>query len=207
VSHARRVRATVAVVAVGVIAALAWALERPSPASVGGNGVAPAVFVVDLKPGHIVCGPLGPAARPADELLVTVGTYGRQPQALQVSVDGRDSTAQRHESGRIGLPLPRSAVSGGARACIRNEGSYRVAIAGMPGRGARLDGRPMAFAVSFVLKDSNPPSWLNRAPTIVRKVGDAPGAPFGPGTGWLAALALAMGLTASFVAAWRTLSR
>ena len=207
-THARRVRATVAVVAVGVLVALAWALTRPVPSLVGGNGIAPRSFVLDLKPGHIVCDALGPAARPADELLVTLGTYSRPPQPLKVSVDGRGAPAgRRYQSGPVRLSLPDNAGNGGKAACIRNAGTARVAIAGTPGGGARVDGRRRPFSVSFALRDSDPPSWLGRAPTIVARVANAPGAPFGSVTGWIAVLLFGTGLVASFVTAWRALGR
>jgi hypothetical protein len=207
VIDARLVRASVAVVGVVVLAVLVWGLTRPQPRAVGGNGVPPSQFVINLAPRAVVCSPLGRATRDADAVEATLGTYGRPAQPLRLSVNGSSRVTTGYRSGVVTLGLPAGAARGGDRACVRNLGTARVAIAGVHGGGSVVNGRGRPFGLSLALVDTDPPSWWNRTPTLVAHVGDAPGAPLGSATGWVAALMFALGLVGALLLAGRSLSR
>lgn len=190
------VRAVAAVTIAGIVAAFVWALSQPADAVVGGNQIRPVAFVVTLAPGQQACDALGTATAPADVLIVTIGTYSRPAQPVRLSVDGHSAPVlRRYTEGVVTIPLPPTARDGGAHACLRNLGTRRIALAGVPTGERRVSvaGHLQRAALSLELHQGDPETWGDRAGDIMRRIGDAAGAPLGGATGWLVVLLFVAG--------------
>ncbi len=181
-------RALACAAVVGVVVAFVWALTRPAEIIVGSNHVTPASFVLEsLRPGQKVCDQLGYASRPADAVRLTVGTYEAPAQPLTLTVDGATSSLRSYKQGVVDVPLPAGHARGGDEACLRNDGTRRIAVAGVPGLApaGKVDGKDINGKISFALADHDPPSWGARMADVIDHIGRATGAPLGGVTGYL----------------------
>lgn len=154
---------------IGGLIALALAIgvhgSQPRPAILGSNGVRPAEFVAVLPADKVLCQSDQRVPRDTGFLAMTIGTYYRAGQPVEVHLrDGEGNLLARGrlrrgwQQGAVSLPLDR-AISrdiGSARLCLTNRGKHDIAVAGSAssrGVAARIgrrfaDGRISALYVS-----------------------------------------------------------
>jgi hypothetical protein len=138
--------------------------------------------VASLAPHGEACqGPLSPPAEAFDRVVISLGTYGKPGQPVEVSV--RDAASRRVlSSGRLagGYPdiaeapehsvpvrslTPRSAIE----VCVRNAGTGKVAVYGSTGLAhrtstAEIDGKPAPSDLAVRVERGKPRSLLARLP-------------------------------------------
>ena len=139
-----------------LVVASAWALHDRQPGVVGYNGARPYSFVATLAPGRPVCTGLGSSRAEPDRVRVTVGTNGVGAQPLRLAIAGVGAgTTVRAGDGVVDLPLPALPAGGRRAACLENLGRRPVLIAGEPGGGSSIRGRPQPYSVSYELVDTH----------------------------------------------------
>lgn len=168
------------VVAVGSLLLAAILVKRSESFSLG---VAPAAPVAEIQPDSTVC--QGPIAVPAafDRVALTLGTFMRPGQALDIRV--RDAgSAKTLASGR----LPRGYADNSEqqvrvghvgrgrsiRVCFTNRGSRRVVAYGDPGQAhapstVTIDGSPRDVDASIRFLYDQPRSLLSLAPRMIER--------------------------------------
>lgn len=207
-----RIALTVSLLIVG--AGIALALSERGARMAGTSFVAQRHFAVALPPGTSACQPGTYLADDAAAVSALVGTYGRPRPALAVtfsepngSVVARGRLGAGRREGDVVLPLNR--VVEGSRsvtACMRNEGSARVVLAGdvaNADNAARVDGEPVGGVMGFRYLREGRESWWQLAPVVAQRFGLGKAEVFGT---WTLPL-LALAIVALWVAAIRLLLR
>ena len=195
---------------VAVIGTVAWALHTHHSSVVGSNGIRPVAFASTIPPHGSVCDFAGTATSPVDAIQFTVGTAGKPPQPLQLTLSGVGASAvlQSYPDGVVDLRLPSAHRVAGGTACLHNLGTQPVFLAGetaSAGNGALVNGRPVAFHPSFGLLSDHPPSWWSLASSVSSRVGLGRGGAGGSWTGVLVIVLLAASLLGAVwtASAWR----
>ena len=184
-----------ATLAAGLVLIVVLAVTRES-GLVYSIGSGPAAPSAPLAAGHEACqGPLSPPAQAFDRVVVSLGTYGKPGQPVEVSV--RDAASHRVLStGKLagGYPdiekapeqsipvtriTPRSAID----VCVRNAGTGKVAVYGTTG---------LAHRTSTAIVDGKPQPSIDLAVRLER----------GPKRSLLARLPDAFGHAATFKPSW-----
>lgn len=188
-----------------LLAAAAWALHQRQPEIVGYNGARPFAFVATVAPGKPVCTGLGAARTPPESVRITVGTNGNGEQPLRIRVPGAgQGPVQTARDGVNDLVLPDGAGEGSAgEACLVNVGRRPLLVAGEPGAGSRIRGRPQKYTVSYELVDRTPPRWSADAGDALSHVGLARAGAGGTATGYVVFVLLGLALVGALVAAFR----
>lgn len=202
------VAATVAIVALGLVAVLSESKPRLAQT----NNVPPQRVVAELGPGQQVCQGLETVPSGVARLVLRTPPRleGEFPVAAQVR-GGRDvslaDSVGEARAGRlvvdVGSP-PRSTID--AEICLTNEGRERLSLSGFPIRGeqaARVDGAPGRGRLAMDYLRPGRESWWELAGTVAHRFGIGKAAFFGDWTLW-AALALMAG---AWVAALRLVLR
>lgn len=187
--------ASLLVVTVGVLVAL---LDRGARMA-GTSFVRQLHFSVVVPPGETACQPRTHLADDAASAVLLVGTYGSPRPPLSVAFTKDDGTVLAR--GRLGggsrqgdVTVPFARVVEGnhsATACVRNEGSTRVALGGdiaSPENTARIKGSPAGGVVGFRYLREGQESWLELAPVVAQRFGLGKTAAFGTWTLPLVAL-------------------
>jgi hypothetical protein len=150
-----------------------------------------AVSLVELKAGEQACLDKAVVDEHAGRALITVGTYGRPPAPLRLSITGRGLREVRRvpptyaENLTFTVPVdpPDQAVV--TTICIRNDGRRKIALYGDAERTSRsttrVDGKPVPanFAIAFAERKHH--TLLERLPLAVERM-----QAFRPDVTWLA---------------------
>jgi hypothetical protein len=168
--------------AAGLVLLAVLAATRQSPL-VYSIGSGPGAAVAPLKPGDEACqGPLSPPADAFDRVVISLGTYFRPGEPVEVIV--RDAQSRRVlSSGRLAggypdiaqapehaVPISSTTLRAPAEVCVRNTGRRRVAVYGSTGLAHRtstaiIDGKPVSGSdLAVRLERAAPRSLLNRLP-------------------------------------------
>lgn len=170
----RAVRLTI--LALVVLAGLAYVLNRKDSGVVGSNSVRPLSFVGKLKAGDELCQLLGTSSRRPASVLMTLGLEGSGPQPLRTRVRGLRpiSVLRRYSDGVVSFPLPTVRAESSGVFCLLNGGSRPVSVAGEAGGDAHVNGRAVPFSASFTLVAMRR-RWKDRWAELFERVGFARG--------------------------------
>jgi hypothetical protein len=145
-------------------------------------GAAPAGPVAQPGPGEEACqAPIAPPAEPFDRVVVSLGTFGRPGEPVEVLIRSRsqevlargrldggypDIAAQPEHA----VPVPRTTLNEATEVCVRNVGARKVAVYGSVGlahRGSvgRLEERTVGD-IALRLERSEPRSLLAALPDV-----------------------------------------
>lgn len=159
-----------------LIAGIAIVLAERHPDRTGVNGIAPNAYVASLRPGQSIC---QPATVPSGTRTVglTAGVYGQPGPPLTLTFTSGSATLQGragggYPSGELSIPLPGVDRRESGLLCLRDAGSRRVALAGIPAVApvSRIDGRPSRAALEIeYLRGSA--SGFGLAGTVAHRVG------------------------------------
>jgi hypothetical protein len=174
-------RRVVAVGLLAIVVLLAVALLQRAPRRSGSDLTPNGAFVVALSKGQQAC--QGRELLPIDTaaLQMTIGTYGRPGSLLSVIVTGpRGETLtvgtlkQGWHQGVVRIPVARvTTATEGASVCLRNDGPWRVAVAGDfpdPGYELMVAGKTVhdvRLRVDYMRPGRE--TWLALAPTVVHR--------------------------------------
>ncbi|HEV2775290.1 MAG TPA: hypothetical protein VGV90_06845 [Solirubrobacteraceae bacterium] len=171
------------IVLIGGLIALAVAIvvqgSQPRPAILGSNGVRPAEFVAVLSADEVLCQSDQQVPRDTGSLAMTIGTYYRAGQPVEVylrDAEGnllvRGRLRRGWQQGAVSLPLDR-AISrdiSSAQLCLTNRGTHDIAVAGSAssrGVAARIGRRIADGRISALYVSSRRQSHFVRAGRIV----------------------------------------
>jgi len=190
------------VVALVVLVALAATRESPLVYSIGAGPAAP---VAALTAGEETCqGPLSPPADAFDRVVISLGTYFKPGQPVEVSV--RDAAGSRvlargslaggypdiGQAPEHSVPVPRTTAHGPIEVCVRNGGQRKVAVFGTTGLAHRtstasVDGKAINSDLALRLERAQPRSLLTRMPSVMSHAAMFKPAWVGAWTMWLLA--------------------
>ena len=171
-----RTRIAIGASLLALVAGIAIVLSQGREERTGVNGIAPQSYVASLRPGQRIC---QPATLPAGTRAVglTVGVYGRPGPPLALTFTGPGGTlhgalAQGYGGGAISVGVPASARQASGLLCVRNQGTSRLALAGVPAVGAvsAIDGRPSRAALEIDYLHGSA-SGFALGTTVARRVG------------------------------------
>jgi hypothetical protein len=196
-----RVRLTLCVALVLVVAGAFAVLSQRADRMAGSNGIGEIGFPVVVGPGKTVCQhtTLSDDTR---NVVMLVGTYGRPVPRLSLTFrapDGRQLASGAVPAGKteghVTVPLSRTADGStfDALACVRNGGTHRIALGGdiePQQSAATVNGRPTSggFALRYLRPGDE--SWWQLIPTISTRFGLGKAPIFGDWTLPIAALVL-----------------
>jgi hypothetical protein len=202
-------RLVLALVAVLIAAATVISLGRERSRILGSNSIGPSAFTIVLRSDDRACQGGTVPSRGADEVRLTIGSFGRRNAEIRVDAPGVGKglpTRIKHE-GVVDIPLPAQAWRARSGLCIANVGRRRVAIAGgtVPRRsGAVLNRRAVKGVFSATYLGPRR-LWRDDATTMIARVGYVKGLPGGRWTGALALLSLVLCVTVAIGSCWRWL--
>lgn len=169
-----------------LVLALAVAGTRPSPATLGSNGIRPSQFIAVVPADRTLCQSPDLLLRTTGSLKLTIGTYGRPGPQLRVALrdDGgtvlaRGGRRAGWQEGPVSIALDRAIRRDiGARLCVTNRGTGDIAVAGAvtgPKQAARIGRRVTQGRVSAVYVSGRRRSYLGRVDAIAGAMAHAPG--------------------------------
>jgi hypothetical protein len=118
--------------------ALILDMSGSAPRTAGSDFIHPQEFAVVLGPRGQVCQGIGPIPYDAARARVLIGTYGRPvpPITMSFSDAARRPVARASVSGGaqgyVNLPIHTFSSTPAVSVCLRNGGTYRVALGGAP---------------------------------------------------------------------------
>jgi hypothetical protein len=202
------VRLVLALAVVGIVIATVSSLTGTRSQLVGGNGIPPTEFAVQLPAGQRVCDPNVIVPAVVDAVDMTVGTYGATGQRLHLTVPGAGAgrTTVIGTEGVIPVPVPAGGSRGKPGLCIVNDGKRTLALAGIAqAPGLEIGGQASNGLVSFTFVDHEPGTWSDVFGDVLDQIGYAKGLPFGGIAGVVVLVLLLGALGGALAAGWRYL--
>lgn len=150
-----------------------------------------ALSLVELRAGQQACLDKAVVDEHSELALMTVGTYGRAPSPLQLTITGpglrevREIPPTYVDNITFTVPVdpPDQAVA--TTICVRNDGRRKVALYGGADRTSRsttlVDGEPIAANFTIVFADRDQHTLLEQLPLAVERM-----QAFRPDAPWLA---------------------
>ncbi|MCW3028755.1 MAG: hypothetical protein JWN81_1966 [Solirubrobacterales bacterium] len=210
-----RVRILLTLAVAAALAALIIDMSGRAPRTAGSDHASPIIFAATV-PGHgTLCQPAAYLPQDAAQVQILIGSYGRPLGDLRLSfldAAGHEVAYGRlpaggHE-GLLLIPIMRiGRAAAGSTVCLRNGGSYRLALGGEGGavnpNSEVVNGIQQPGRMSLVYFRAGKESWWSLLPELTRRFGLGKAPFFGSWTLPAAALLL----LAVWIAALRLLVR